>query len=164
MVGRLVSIIIGLMIMYALATLSACTENIDTVYSHFEQISSDGWDPADELIFRPDSLYKADRGAGLYMEKLLFRFSARARIKELPVEITIENLDGPLLTDTVIVSTIEPCKDMTTGVKYGVRETEITLDSALRVSDGYVVSMLPLAPREDSKGLLCVGVIIFKRH
>lgn len=129
------------------------------VYSHFEDIGSPGWNPADVISFEPfpsDSLInKNDR----YKLVLVLRSSSRHDISPFPISVLKEDENGTLSSDTIM---IDPQRnpEISEREQYGIREITMTIDPKMILTDGYAVSLSPLARQEHTKGLLNVGIIM----
>lgn len=135
----------------------SCMRSENVLYSHFEQIGAEGWDPLDMLVFEPQPTDTS--AATTYRMDIVVRHSSRFDIRNIPLAVMIENSEGVVRSDTIVIS---PDGDGRTEAKerYGVREIRLTLDSALRLSDGYAVTLSPIVERERTKGLLNVGLIL----
>jgi len=141
----------------------SCTQSENVAYSHFEQIGPEGWDPLDMLVFEPWPTDSAAATATTYRMDMVLRHSSRFHIQDIPLAVMTEDGEGTVWTDTIIISTASASKTKT-KVRYGVCETRLTLDSALRLNDGYAVTLSPIAEREQTKGLLNVGLILTDNH
>lgn len=138
----------------------ACGESTRTAYSRFENIAKDGWDPADVLVFEPypsDSTAAAPAG---YEMTLVLRYSPRSNPMAVPVALMIEDETGVLRADTLAVGPGGSDVSYSERRTLGVREYALTLEPHLRLTDGYSVTISPLAPRERTAGLLNVGIIL----
>lgn len=139
---------------------AACTADNTVAYSHFEEIPAEGWDPVDLLIFEPWPTDSAEAQHRDYSMDLVLRFSNRKHISLLPIALTIEDENGTLRADTLILRPDSAASGLSSRTQYGVREISLTLDSAVRLSHGYSVSLSPLTPPEASEGLLNIGLIL----
>ncbi len=137
----------------------SCTRRENVAYSHFEQIGTEGWDPLDIIVFEPMPTDSAAAATTTYRMDMVMRHSSRFHISDMPIAVMIEDERGVIRTDTIIIRQSD-MEDMETKVRYGVCETRLTLDPALRLSDGYAVTLTPIAERERTKGLLNVGIIL----
>lgn len=144
----------------ALLLFTACNVGENTAYSHFEEIPVDGWDPVDILIFEPRPADSVAAMSRTYSMDLILRYSARKDIAMLPVVMTIENDSGELRCDTILLHPDSVSRGMSGRIKYGVHEVTFNLDSAVRLSEGYTVSLMPLSPKENTDGLLNIGLTL----
>ena len=144
----------------SLALISVSCAGSDTpVYSHFEQIGSDGWDPCDMLVFEPWPADSADAVSASFDMELVLRYSMRHPVADLPVAVTVEDEEGTVRSDTVIVNS-ESRGNVDSKSRYGVREIIFPLAGGVRLTDGYMVTLTPVASREHTKGLLNVGIVM----
>lgn len=142
---------------------AACTDSDTVPYSHFEQVGSDGWDPLDILVFEPWPADSAAAAGSVYRMDLVMRYSSRFRTADLPLALTIEDENGIVRADTIVIKPADS-KNVETRQRYGVREMRMTLDPQLRLHDGFAVTVSPLAAREQTKGMLNVGIILTDSH
>ena len=94
---------------------------------------------------------------------LVMRYSSRFRTADLPVALTIEDENGIVRADTIVIRPADS-KNVETRQRYGVREMRMTLDPQLRLHDGFAVTVSPLAAREQTRGMLNVGIILTDSH
>lgn len=143
--------------------LAACDLNEHVAWSHFEKIDSDGWDPADRIEFIAQP---ADSLAALkeqYAGKMIIRYSGRRAIAPFHVVVETENDNGPISCDTILVRLFKDSGHPVGKGNYGVYETEYSITPSQRISDGYSVTLYPLARKESTMGLLNAGVIFTKK-
>ena len=136
-----------------------CSDARMPAYSHFEQIGTDGWDPLDLIVFEPWPVDSADARLSAFDVDLVLRYSVRLPVSDLPVAVTVEDEDGVLRSDTIIVRYGHE-GNASSRLRYGVREAVVRLENNVRLRDGYAVSLSPVASRECTEGLLNVGHVI----
>lgn len=132
-----------------------------TVYSHFEKIGPDGWDPADIISFEPWPLDSAEAATSVYRMELVLRYSTRNSLDNLPLAVSIEDENGISHSDTIMAGSggkRKSAPEVTVRQQYGVREVTLPLQSEVRLTDGYAVNISPLIERSRTKGLLNVGI------
>lgn len=136
-----------------------CSDDRMPAYSHFEQVGSEGWDPLDLLVFEPWTADSADARLSAFDIDLVLRYSERHPVSDLPVAVTVEDEEGVMRSDTIIVRYGQG-GNVTSRLRYGVREAVVRLESNVRLRDGYAVSLSPVASRERTEGLLNVGLVM----
>lgn len=132
-------------------------------YSHFERIPTDGWDPTDIIQFEPWPLDSTETANNVYRMDLVLRYSARNSLESLPLALTIEDGNGETITDTIVIGNGPAGVRKPTWherTQYGVREVTAGLQEHVRLSDGYAVSISPLIERNNTVGLLNVGLML----
>lgn len=139
-------------------------EHGDTVYSHFSDIASNGWDPAEVIAFEPWPLDSINSKYDTYSIDMIFRVSSRHTVGDFPVALTIEDEDGIVSTDTVMIDLSNKNNSENIREQYGVLELRIPVASDFKLNDGYAVSVSPLAERERTRGLLNVGLIMSRKR
>lgn len=144
---------------FLLLAACGCSDARMPAYSHFEQIGAGGWDPLDLLVFEPWTADSADARLKAFDLDLVLRYSVRHPVSDLPVAVTVEDEDGVLRSDTIIVRYGQG-GNVTSRLRYGVREAVVRLESNVRLRDGYAVSLSPVASRERTDGLLNVGLVM----
>lgn len=150
---------VWLAVTFVALLVTSCRQSGGVDYSHFEQIGSEGWDPLDQLVFEPwpmDSVLVPGR---TYRMRLVFRYSTLAKVPDLPLAVTVEDENGVMRSDTIVINH-DGDSSVARKTKYGVREFGITLDPSVALRDGYAVTLSPLASREQTQGLLNVGIIL----
>ncbi|MCM1370164.1 MAG: gliding motility lipoprotein GldH [Candidatus Amulumruptor caecigallinarius] len=143
--------------------LPSCGDISSVAYSHFERIGSEGWDPADILIYEPWPADSAEASAHRYDIELVVRYSSRRRIKDLPLSIVREYENGRQEADTVVLRLFDSGGSPAGDGHYGVYELPSKVESGLRLCEGYSVSVTPLAERNESQGILSVGLLMLRR-
>lgn len=130
-------------------------------YIKFEDIGSEGWDPADIIIFEPCPADSASVRGATYHSELMLRYSGLHKMNALPISIVIEDNEGVLSADTIIVgNNTESRFKIVERQRPGINEVFITLNHEAHLTDGYSVTVNPLAPKDISRGLLNVGLIM----
>lgn len=146
----------------ALVLTAACGKLDRTAYSHFEDIGGNGWDPAYVICFEPWPADSAEVSAERYDMELVTRSTMRKPLTRLPLAVTIEDADGTLRSDTIVIGDPKG-PEMRLKERYGVRECTITLDENVRLTDGYSVSLSPLCEPSATSGLINVGIMLTRR-
>lgn len=151
-----------LIFMVALAACSNSSGN-QIVYSHFETISREGWDPMEMLVFEPttsDSSAISGRG-NKYDVELILRQSASANIGKVPLVVTLDDYSGVSRSDTIVVDLSgEPEKSAIIKKHYGVKETTVDAKHGVTLTELSSISLSPLCRQEKTRGLLDVGIRI----
>ena len=136
---------------------AACGDVDRTAYSHFEKIPSSGWDPADIIVFEPWPADSAEAAIQLYDMELVLRNTVRKPLARLPIALNIEDENGTLRSDTIIIGDPKG-PQMRSKERYGVCETVLPLEKGLKLSEGFAVTVSPLSDAESSSGLLNIGI------
>lgn len=159
-------VINGILSSLILALSVSCNRSSEeTVYSQFQNISPEGWDPNEVIAFEPwpaDSLVKQEDFYGL---NLVVRYSSRHETGVFPMLIALENEDGLLRSDTIIIN-VNDTENKASSIReqYGIRELTLEIDSLLKLKDGFAVSLSPLTQKEKTKGLLNLGIILKRKN
>lgn len=138
--------------------LSGCREVDDVVYSEFSIIDPDGWDPVETLEFSSFPADSATFDNTLYDLRIMVRYdrSFSNRIIPLFVEQTV---DGNVIErDSVSLVLYDDKGDPTGKGSLGVFERFTILEHDMPLKEGYSVTLSPLLNKQDSKGILNVGV------
>lgn len=136
------------------AGLISCEKTGLVSYSRFEKIGSEGWNPEDVISFEPTPADTAESRETHYEMELVLRYSLRSGERRIPIVVNVEDENGQISSDTV--AALDP--DWKEKASYGVREISRVVSADMKLTDGYAVSVNPLAPREYSRGLLNVGL------
>lgn len=146
----------GIMLILVLL-LAGCVDINRPDWVHYAEISGQGWNPEDVLIYEPvpaDSLVPAST---LYDFKVIMRSATRSNISELPVAVTVEDAEGVVRADTIIIGGSNG-PHLESRKAYGVRETTFMLMKATPLKEGLSITLSPLADASNSKGLLNIGI------
>lgn len=130
-------------------------------YIHFEQIDANGWSPEDFIIFQPWPEDSVSAGNSKYQIDLVLRYSSINQLESLPIAILIEDNERTIACDTVIAGhETEVPGVFSEKEQFGVREITLTIDRNVTLTDGFSVTLNPLLPQANTKGLLNVGLIL----
>lgn len=140
----------------------SCEAPEKVAYSHFEQIPSSGWDPMNVLVFEPWPADSAEAANRTYNMDMVLRYTSRKPAFKFPMVMTIENDNGTVRSDTLMLSA-DSDKETKGKIHYGVREVTINLDKSVRLSDGYTVMLSPLSSPEYTEGLLNIGIMLIRQ-
>lgn len=140
------------------AILGACGDLDHTAYSQFCDVNGSGWKEADVIIFEPADMDSLASPATRYDIDLVLRGSTRHKPAQFPLCITIEDGNGTISSDTLVIGgvTSHPTRSM-----LGVREMIIPLSRGTTLTEGYTVSVHPLEAG-NTAGLLNVGLTVRK--
>ncbi len=139
--------------------LCSCVRLNMPAWSDFAEISGEGWDPTDMVVFEPvpfDSLAPAGTH---YDFEMVMRATARHRPGPLPLAICVEDQNGVIRADTIIVGDVDG-PELTRSRHYGVEEISFPLLEDLSLSDGMTISFVPLIEADVSRGLLNIGLVM----
>ncbi len=145
----------------SLSLLGACVPSCPPDYVKFESIT-DGWGPLDLLVFEPtapDSLPLTGSG---YDIDLTLRYSTRLPVSDFPLVVTMEDENGQLSCDTLIVPAASG-KGARISTHYGVREVSVPLKSNVTLTDGFALTLAPLSDRRLTESLRAAGVVFTHR-
>ena len=140
---------------------TGCREVNGTVYSQYAKIGSEGWDPRNAVGFDP---WPADsvNARGPLDVVISVRYSGRRAIKPLRMAVTVDDENGEVKSDTLVIPLFDRFGEPTGRGHYGVYEVTDTLLRRFRLRDGFGVELKPLDPAADTRGLVNVGVILTK--
>ena len=136
-----------------------CREVNGTLYSEYSGIPGSGWDPSAPLYFDPwpaDSL-NVDNPLDVIIR---VRYSGRRAIAPLRMAVELEDIDGTLASDTLVMPLFDGDGLPTGRGHYGVYEVRDTILSTYRLKDCFNVEMKALDPAEATAGLVNVGVVL----
>lgn len=153
-------LIIGI-IAILLSISTGCVEIEHPDWARFAEISGRGWDPDDLLIYEPvraDSLVPPET---LYDFKIIMRSATRSQFSQLPMAVTIEDETGVVRADTIIIGGPEG-PELDVKRAYGLKETSFILLKEIPLTDGFSITLSSLADPSQSKGLLNVGIEMWK--
>ncbi|MDE6007337.1 MAG: hypothetical protein K2G67_07270 [Muribaculaceae bacterium] len=158
--GREIHILLGAALITAAAQvfMTSCAYIDTPVWSQFHEIGAGGWSPEDIMVFEPESQDSTGFKGHCYDLKLIFRSSSRRQISELPIAVTIEDDEGLIKSDTIVLGARENKSQITSRSKFGVTETTLSLLTDSRVGEGFSVTVSPLLDSESNQGLLNVGL------
>lgn len=139
--------------------LPGCIDSHMPAWSKFAEVSSSGWDAADLIVFEPAPYDSTLPPETRYDFDLVLRTSTRNKIRRLPVAIEVEDANGSIESDTVVIWDPDGPK-LTSKRTYGVNETKMTLLHGQRLTEGFSITLSPLSDASESRGLLNVGVIM----
>lgn len=131
------------------------------VYSQFEKIPSDGWDPADQISFEPlvaDSTLLTGRN---YRQQIVIRYSSRRSIRSFPVVVTAEDENGVVFSDTVRAELFDHSGRPAGTGNYGVYELVLLTSNIRNLQAGYAVTVQSLVDKERTAGVLNVGLMMW---
>lgn len=131
----------------------------DVVYSHFETINSSGWDPADVIFFEPWPADSVVTNQSVFSLDMVVRSSSRHELPSFPLQITMEDENGVIKNDTLMIDLNQGNKE-NTKENPGIKEIRLNLEQSLMLKEGYAVSISPLTQKSKTKGLLNIGLIL----
>jgi len=149
-----------LTIMLATACMTACTDKTSPSYTHFEEIPANGWNPLDVLVFTPEPYDSTTPADTRYDISLVARYATRHKINALPLAVTVEDNSGMLHADTIILQPEDGDRPTKTVTRYGVCEVRLPLYDNQLLTEGYTLSIESFSPKERSRGLLNVGIVM----
>lgn len=133
------------------------------VYHHFEEIGSEGWDPADVISFEPWPADSATAKEHSYRVELMLRSSARQDIQEIPLAVVTEDESGIISKDTFLLTPYGTARfEVKNQESFGIREQSVILKNEFTLTDGYAVNISPLADQRSTEGLLNVGIRLYQ--
>lgn len=138
--------------------LSTGCRRIDNVtYAGFEDIASDGWDPAYVLGFSPWPVDSVMAPGTTYDVNICVRYSARFR--PTPLHLIVMSENGDTQTSDTITIRLEPPASKPGGRgSYGVYEVTRQIASHLALQNGYLVELRSLTAKDNTRGILNIGV------
>lgn len=158
-VGWLVRIVVSALLM-PVALLGSCGASDPADYIRFESIT-DGWDPLDVLVFEPVTRDSVPiKGDGFDID-LMLRYSTRLPVSDFPLTVTLEDENGIIRCDTVIVPAASG-NGADIHTSYGIREVSMQLCRNVTLADGFSLSLAPLSDRSLTESLRSCGVL-FRR-
>ncbi len=147
----------------AISCLTACDRQGAPSYSHFEEIPSSGWDPLDVLTFYPTPADSTEPLHSRYDLTMVLRYAARHKIAALPIAVTVEDNNGILHADTLILRLSRAEGSPKAVTHYGVTELRLPLYQDERITDGYALTLESFSPKSHSEGVMNVGIIMERR-
>lgn len=144
----------------AVAGLTGCDNGKAPSYSHFEEIPSTGWDPLDVLTFEPMPHDSTESRHTNYDLSLVIRHASRHRIASMPIAVTIEDDNGTVSTDTIIIDTESHDSHTHITTRYGITELHIPICSNVTLTEGYNISLESFREKSSTIGLLNIGLIM----
>lgn len=142
---------------------AACRRVDDVVYSEFETIPTDGWNPAFVASFAPWPADSVMTPGTRYDLQLTIRYSPSQANTEIPLEITEEDETG--ITDVRDITVHLRDADGNPRGRKGVFLYEIsdTLRKAFTPPAEYLVEIATLSPEANTRGIRNVGVTMIRR-
>lgn len=151
-----ISLIIAALILPMLAGSCRRVENV--VYSEFELLGSQGWDPARILSFAPMPVDSVVSDSDRFDLILTARYLPAAGISELPLEITEEDENG-VFADHRLTLRLRDEKGNPRGRKsISLYEISDTVKKNFHLPDGYLIEIASFSPISDTEGLQSLGL------
>ncbi len=138
-------------------SLCACREVNDTLYLKYADIPADGWQTYHQECFNPTAADSTWFGQPMALE-LLVRYRSDSPMADFPVLCDIEDENGEIRRDTLVLRTFRPDGRPLSPGKFGICEATVSLAKQLPLTRGLSVCIMPLGPKSASRGLMSVGI------
>ena len=147
----------------AISGLAGCDRQETPLYSHFEEIPPSGWNPLDVLVFCPTPIDSTEPPQSRYDLTMVVRYVARHKISALPIAVTVDDNNGTLHSDTIILRPSRSDGATKSVTHYGVTELRLPLYENERLTDGYALTLESFSPESLTKGVMNIGVVIERK-
>ncbi len=135
--------------------LSGCTDRMPS-YSAFRSVSPRGWAPDDEKVFEPWPSDSARTATERYEVRMCLRYHVPS-VEEARLVVETESLSGSARTDTVCLPLLHDGGRPAGKGAHGLFSLEHTLDTGLRLPEGYTLS---IHPADTLRSLSEIGIIL----
>ncbi len=147
----------------AISGLAGCDRQDTPLYSHFEEIPPSGWNPLDVLVFCPTPIDSNESPQSRFDLTMVVRYAARHKINALPIAVTVDDNNGTLHADTIILRPSHAEGTNKAVTRYGVTELRLPLYKDERLTDGYALTFESFSPESHTKGVMNIGVVIERK-
>lgn len=149
----------GLLVSAVAIAAVSCREVNGTVYSGFANVSSEGWDPRARFGFEPLAEDSLLGGAPLDVE-VCVRYSARRIIPPFRMGILVEDENGELKADTVVMNLFDEYGRPTGSGRLGVYTVRIPVLNGVMPKPGFSIELANLSPADSTRGILNAGIVM----
>lgn len=135
-----------------------CRRVDSTVYSRYERIPEEGWDPAEYITFMPypaDSLLNPSDRFNVYLH---VRYNTSKASGPLKMILLTEDDEGLSRSDTLSIPLFSPSgRPLGKGSRL-LYETTLPVAHDIPITPGLLVTMKSISPAARSAGILNVGL------
>lgn len=154
-------LMLTVIIMPALFVSCGTKESARSERTFFTKIDPAEWTREEVVWFEPLSEDSTLGEGTVCTAELIFRISERHKNENIPVVVEIEDAEGSTAKDTIIIGKDHRLYAADIKDCYGIKEITMRRHDKLRLNEGIAVGVSPLASKENSKGMLNVGLRLY---